>query len=128
MWRVIAGINPDDPEAEGGLLLAPRPGNGLSWARATHHTVRGPVLVHWKTEDGAIVLAVSLPPNVPATVVIPGASAAEVREGGLPLAKAPGVTVLGRRGDGCAVRLLPGSYRFVASPRGYSRSRRTLST
>jgi alpha-L-rhamnosidase len=118
VWRVVAGINPD-PAAPGAaeLLIHPQPGGGLAWVRASHRTIRGPVSVEWKTEDGSFILRVSLPPNMTATVVIPGSSAVNVTESGTPLAKAPGVSLLGRRSGGCAVRILSGTYRFVVAPR-----------
>jgi alpha-L-rhamnosidase len=117
VWRVAAGIEADpDAPAAAAFVIHPRPGGGLAWVRAAHHTIRGPVSVEWKTEDGTFILAVSIPPNVTATVVIPGASAAGVTESGAPLSRAPGVTVLGRRAGGCAVRVQSGNYRFVAGP------------
>ncbi len=118
MWRVIGGINldPDSPGA-GSVTISPIPGGGISWAQAMHHCIRGPVRVFWKTDDGALFLDVSIPPNMTATVVIPGASAADVTEKGVPLSKAEGIRVLGRRPSGVAVGISSGSYSFVAGPR-----------
>ena len=118
MWRVIGGINldPESPGA-GSVTVSPVPGDGLRWARAMHHTIRGPVNVFWKTDDGMLSLDVSIPPNMTATVVIPGAAPAQVTESGVPLSQAPGVRLLGRRPSGCAVAVGSGSYSFVARPR-----------
>jgi alpha-L-rhamnosidase len=119
MWRVIGGINldPDSPGA-GSVTISPIPGGGLSWARATHHTIRGPVSVSWKTDDGVLYLDVSVPPNMTGTVVIPGAAATEVTEGGLPIGSAPGVRLIGKRPAGLAVAIASGTYSFTARPRG----------
>ena len=125
MWRVIGGINPDEnAPGAASFVISPVPGDGLSWAKVTHRSIRGPLSVEWRIEDGSFALRVKLPPNTTATVVIPGASASDITEGGLPLAKAQGVRVLGTRHGGCAVRVLSGSYSFTASPRSFAPSPR----
>ena len=118
MWRFIGGIAPD-PEAPGAgsFIINPLPGDGLSWSKARHHTMRGPVSVEWKTQDGGLTLRVSLPPNTTALVIVPGASAADVTESGCPLAKASGVSVVGKAPGGCAVRVQSGTYSFTSLPR-----------
>ena len=128
MWRVIGGIN-FDPDAPGArsFIISPIPGGGLHWARASHQTIRGPVSVSWRTDDGSLFLDVSIPPTMTATVVIPGAAAAQVTEGGLPIAKAPGVRVLGKRSTGLAVAIASGTYTFVARPRVAAAQRATAS-
>jgi alpha-L-rhamnosidase len=118
MWRAIGGINLDaDCPGAGSVTISPVPGGGLSWARATHHTIRGPVSVFWKTDEASLVLEVSVPPNMIATVLIPGAAPGTVTEAGLPVASAPGVKVLGRRPAGLAVSIGSGDYAFIAQPR-----------
>jgi alpha-L-rhamnosidase len=118
MWRVIAGINPDpDEPGFSNVVVSPVPGGGLTWARATHRTIRGPVSVEWSREGGAFTLFVSVPPNVTATVIVPGATASSVTEGGMPLAKARGVRVIGARAGGLAVRVASGRYSFTARAR-----------
>ena len=61
-------------------LIAPEPG-GLEWARATYRSVRGPITSAWR-QDGRrrFELEVEIPPNVTATVVVPGG---ETRRGRL---------------------------------------------
>ncbi len=48
MWRVIAGINPLE-EAPGcsSVRISPIPGGGLTWARASWRSIRGPLAVEW---------------------------------------------------------------------------------
>jgi alpha-L-rhamnosidase len=118
MWRVIGGIahDPQTP-GSGSFIINPLPGDELSWAKARHHTMRGPVSVEWKTAEGALTLQVSLPPNTSAMVTIPGATAADVTESGRPLAKAPGVVIIGKVPAGCAVRIQSGTYSFTSLPR-----------
>jgi alpha-L-rhamnosidase len=118
MWRIIGGINPDEgSEGMAAVTIAPMPGAGLTWARAAHRSIRGPVSVEWRSEGSAFSMKVVIPPNMSATIVIPDASASGVTEGGVPLAKAPGVWLLGRRGRGCAVMVQSGTYEFAARPR-----------
>jgi hypothetical protein len=73
--------------------------------------------VFWKTDEASLVLEVSVPPNMIATVLIPGAAPGTVTEAGLPVASAPGVKVLGRRRAGLAVSIGSGDYAFIAQPR-----------
>jgi len=118
MWQVIGGITLDeDPPGAAAVTISPIPGAGLTWARAMHRTIRGPVSVEWKTGKGVFSLDVSIPPNMTATIVIPGAAVSEVTESETPLALAPGVRVRGRRSGGCAVEVQPGTYRFEARSR-----------
>jgi alpha-L-rhamnosidase len=66
----------------GGLALAapgyrhldvrPRPGGGLTHARAQHLTPYGLAECAWKIEAGQIEVVVVVPPNMTATVTLPG--------------------------------------------------------
>jgi alpha-L-rhamnosidase len=114
VWRTAAGINPceSDPGCRR-VEIRPVPGGGLTGVRAVWRSIRGPVGVAWQTSGAAFELDVSIPPNVRATVVLPAAAGTVVTEGGLQVAKAPGVRILARK-EGC-LRLDVGSgtYQFM---------------
>jgi hypothetical protein len=110
----LAGLAPD-PAFPGfaRVRVAPQPVAGITWARASHASPRGPVSVAWRREGPRFTLDVDLPPNTSAEVRLPGARLATVTEGGRALAEGNGIR--SRRQDGDAVRVDVGSghYRFV---------------
>ncbi|MHB1035131.1 MAG: glycoside hydrolase family 78 protein [Pirellulales bacterium] len=112
MWRHVAGLNPDD--AQPGwkhFVVAPRPGGGVTWAKAEYRSIRGAIACNWRIAAGRITLEVSVPPNTTATVFVPCAAAGEVVEGGQPASRAQGVAFLCR--EGAAAVFEVGSGRFV---------------
>jgi alpha-L-rhamnosidase len=71
----VGGIAPD-PDAPGyrRVLVRPRPGGGITWARARLESIRGPIATAWEVRDGQFVLDVDVPPGVEAAVDLPGTS------------------------------------------------------
>ena len=117
MYRCIAGINPD-PAGPGFKRIAihPRPGGGLSWAKATHDCIHGRIATHWQLEGERFTLDVTIPANTRATVVLPARESGHIAESGKPLSQAEGIEVL-QTGEGrvdCEVS--SGKYRFIVSP------------
>jgi alpha-L-rhamnosidase len=71
MHRTIGGITPLEP-GYAKVLVAPRPGGGIAWARSSLITRRGPIRVSWATDDtGAIHLDLDVPDGVHALVRLP---------------------------------------------------------
>ena len=68
--RSVAGLAP----AEAGyrrILVAPRPGGGLSYARAIHETPFGRAKVAWHRAEGKLVVFVDVPPGSTALIHLP---------------------------------------------------------
>ena len=81
MHRVIGGIAPLEP-GYARVLVAPQPGGGLTWARASLATPRGPVAVSWRQNPaGGFALDVDLPADVGALVRLPDGTEHEVGGG-----------------------------------------------
>ena len=82
MWRVIAGINPDE-NAPGfrHFEIRPQPGGGLTWARGEYQSIRGRIVSDWKIENRVLRLRVAVPPNTSATVYMPGIPGRRVESG-----------------------------------------------
>jgi alpha-L-rhamnosidase len=80
LHRVAAGLAPAEPGYRR-LEIRPRPGGGLTRACARLRTPYGIAESGWTVEDGALELAVVVPPNTTATVWIPGGEAVEVGSG-----------------------------------------------
>jgi alpha-L-rhamnosidase len=113
MYRVVAGIeiDPQEPGYEH-VLIQPRPGGGLTWVEARLETMYGRVASSWKLAEGLFQLTVAVPPNARATVRLPGATLADVTEGGRSLAASPGAAA---RQDGGAVVVEVGSGTYAFS-------------
>ena len=83
MWRHVAGLNPDD--AQPGwkhFTVAPRPGGGVTWAKAEYESIRGRIAADWRIEAGKFTLRVTVPPNTSATIHVPTTDPSQVTEGG----------------------------------------------
>ena len=109
--RQLVGISLDEATSVGydHVVIRPHPptfgsaaartaggGGGLPWANATHSTVRGPIAVQWRYEQGpgadvTMRLSVALPGNAAAGVFVPHplAGAAVTARGACALAGAP---------------------------------------
>ena len=77
--RDIAGLDAD-PEAPGykTILMRPRPGGGLTWARAEYVTPYGLASIEWRRESAAMRVTVQVPHNSTARVILPNAAAESV--------------------------------------------------
>jgi len=79
LYEHVAGIRAAAPGYEK-VLIAPEPGR-LEWARAVYRSVRGPISSAWRQDTGSFHLEVEIPPNVTATVIVPGQSPVDVGPG-----------------------------------------------
>jgi len=79
---------------------------------ATHESPYGPVTSAWTLGGGRLELAVTVPPNARATVVLPKAKLAGVTEGSQALAVGPGITGVRQDGETVVVEIGSGRYRF----------------
>jgi alpha-L-rhamnosidase len=82
MHRSLAGLAPAGPGYRK-LLVRPRPGGGLGWARASHETPYGTAEASWDLAGADFTLQVTVPAGCTATVVLPDmdATAHEVGSG-----------------------------------------------
>jgi len=115
MWRNIAGLNPDD--AQPGwkhFTIAPRPGGGVTWAKAQYQSIRGQIASDWKIEGDRLALRAQVPPNTTATVQLPTTQPDRVTESGRPIPAATRVKFLRVQGDVSIYEVSSGSYSFEA--------------
>jgi alpha-L-rhamnosidase len=116
MQESLLGITLQEPDPDGVVqaLISP-PTSGLPAARGSVHSIAGPVVVSWQRRPSGLALSAAIPPNATARVSVSAAGAAQVREGGLPVDRAPGVSVA-QVGSGRVVLAVgSGSYRFDVS-------------
>ena len=117
MYRTIGGID-QDPDVPGyrRSRIAPRPGAGLSSARASLETPYGTLASAWRLDGERFLLDVTVPPNTTAAVRLWGTSLDRVREGGRPLAGLPGILEARQDGDDVVVSVGSGRYVFTSIP------------
>ncbi len=72
LLRGVAGIAPDaaDP-GYGTIRFAPKPGGGLTHAKASIDTPRGPASIAWRIENGWMTVALDVPPGAVALFEVP---------------------------------------------------------
>ena len=81
LYRFVLGIDQEPGTAGfGSLVLRPHPGGSLDRAAGSYQSVRGVIGAGWEREGGRFTYRVEVPPNVRATVHVPSAAAAEVRD------------------------------------------------
>ncbi len=80
LHRHLAGLAPAEPGYRR-LEIRPRPGAGLTYARAQHRTPYGTALCAWRIADGAITVEAEIPANTMARVTLPGREDAPLEVG-----------------------------------------------
>jgi len=80
LHRTVAGLAPGAPGYRR-LDVRPRPGGGLTHARARHRTPYGNAEVAWRIVEEEITVEVVVPPNTTAAVTLPGGNAESVEVG-----------------------------------------------
>jgi alpha-L-rhamnosidase len=113
LYSVVAGLdlNPMNPGYKH-ILIQPRPGGGLTHARARLDSMYGPIESAWRIDEKVMNLNVEIPPNTTADVTLPGAKLALVTESGKPLDAADAVTQTSQQPDSVLIRLGSGRYVF----------------
>jgi alpha-L-rhamnosidase len=80
LYETIGGIAPAAPGYKE-ILIRPRPGGGLTWAKAELDSVYGKIASEWKIENEKFHLKVRIPVNTTATVVLPDGAVHQVGSG-----------------------------------------------
>ena len=111
LYQVVAGIEIGAPGYKE-IYIQPRPGGGLTYARATYESMHGLIASAWEIEGGTLRLTVVIPPNTRATVRLPGATLDEVQEGDVPLEQAEGIRSAEQVAAAVEVQLGAGQYVF----------------
>jgi alpha-L-rhamnosidase len=114
MFDTVAGIGVD-PAQPGfsHIVIHPRPGGGITEARGSFDSIHGKISTEWTLRNGKMALHVVIPINTTATVEIPAADAASVREGSLAIAKHPEIKPLPDQQEPAAYLVGSGDYSFT---------------
>lgn len=116
LYQVTAGLELD-PKTPGykHLLIKPRPGGGMTHARASLQTMYGLAESAWRLEGDTFQLELNVPANTTASVWLPGATLETLREGGQVLEQTTGVMSARQEGDEVRLELRSGRYHFACS-------------
>ena len=54
--------------------IAPMPGGGLTWAKVSHVSPYGKIIVHWEIKDHTFILNATIPEGTTAEILLPDGS------------------------------------------------------
>jgi len=116
LQRFVAGIDAD-PQRPGykHIIFHPRPGGGITFARATYNSIHGMIVSDWKIEDGGFRWRIRVPVNTTATVYVPAKDSSLVAESGRPADRAQGVRFIGMEDDRAVYAVGSGTYEFAVN-------------
>jgi len=116
LYAVVAGIDVDvQRPGYKHVVMRPRPGGGLTYAKATYESLYGRIVSDWRLEKGVLDWRITVPPNATATLYVPARADAQIVEGEGPADQAQGVTALRREPQAAVYAVVAGSYRFRVS-------------
>ncbi|MBN2131326.1 MAG: family 78 glycoside hydrolase catalytic domain [Sedimentisphaerales bacterium] len=116
MFKTIGGIDTamTPGPAYKNIIIRPRPGGRLTWARTRYDSIRGTIATAWKRTDEALALEVTIPANTNATLYLPALDLAGITESGKPVLEADGVRFIGMLDGNAVFEIGSGNYRFRA--------------
>ena len=114
MYRYTLGIDADEANpAYKHILLHPETNKALTYAKGSYLSRYGLIKSAWKFENGNTVYEFTVPANTTATLTLANAADLEIRESGVPVKQAEGVTRLDNAGDDAVFKLVSGDYTFT---------------
>ena len=110
----LGGIQPNT-EAIGfnRIIIRPQIVGDLTWVRCRYDSVRGPIVSHWRRDNGTLHLDVTIPANTTATVYLPTTDFHAITESGQPIGQTPGVRLAAQKNNAVILEILSGHYAFV---------------
>ncbi|MBM7518695.1 family 78 glycoside hydrolase catalytic domain [Nocardioides nitrophenolicus] len=114
MYQNIGGISPLEPGYRR-FRVAPAVDGALSDARGEYDSVYGTIATDWKRQGDDLTLAVDVPVNTTAEVVLPAANTWAVTEGGDLLPDVTGVQDVSSADGEVVVTVGSGSYDFTVT-------------
>lgn len=110
LYRVVSGLEIGSPGYKK-ILIQPKPGAKLSFARTTFQCPYGPVASGWEKQNGDMVITIRVPVNTTAVVTLPGAKLNAVTESNVAIGSLP--YLKNARAEGANVVLEVGSGEYV---------------
>ncbi len=94
------------------FIIKPNVVGDLTSAHGEYNSIRGKIVSDWKVADGQFIINLTIPANTTATVYLPIADAAQVREQDKPANNSPGITFLRTEDNRTVWTVASGVYRF----------------
>ena len=116
MYSTLAGVSALEPGYKTSLI-APQPGNGITFANYGYDTRYGRITSNWKQTEGGLSLEVTVPGNTTAKVRMPADNVRAIAEGGKALADVEGIRSVVDDGQTVTVTVGSGHYNFLVDPR-----------
>lgn len=108
MYSIIGGLRSDTSKPGwGGVIVEPRPGGGITWARCSYDSARGPVTCGWSIDGSGFNVTTTIPPGATAEIRLPLSAGQVISESGSP------VTDAGLRDGVTHIEIGSGRYAFT---------------
>jgi alpha-L-rhamnosidase len=94
IWEVVGGIKPDvENPGFRNVIIWPQAGGGITWARSSLETIRGPISCSWTNdlEHTNATIDLNIPANATASLYLPTTNLAAITEQGCPAPQVPGL-------------------------------------
>jgi len=111
LYRMVGGIRLGK-EGYRHSVIQPEPDEHLTYAKTRFHSVYGEIAVEWRLNARTMSLAVTIPANTTATVVLPAAKLNNVRESGMSVELTKGVLAAAETENAVTLEVGSGSYQF----------------
>jgi alpha-L-rhamnosidase len=114
VFETVGGINNQTPGFRK-IVIHPRPGGKLRWARTRYRSIYGEIRTAWKRTGDQLQLDVTIPVGTTATVYVPSRKGVKVTEGGQPANESPGVALVRNTPDAVVCQVESGHYVFQST-------------
>ena len=113
VFRTVGGIDAAAPGFRQ-VLIRPRPGGRIRWAKTRFCSIRGPIATDWRLTKDGLRLDTVIPANTTAVVHVPAVDPGKVLESGKPAEEAPAVRFVRMEGGAAVYHVGSGTYRFLS--------------
>lgn len=73
LYTRVGGLEMTEPGYKA-FRIAPMPGGGLTWAKVSHVSPYGKIIVHWEIKDHTFILNATIPEGTTAEILLPDGS------------------------------------------------------
>ena len=73
LYSRVGGLEMTEPGYKA-FRIAPMPGGGLTWAKVSHVSPYGKIIVHWEIKDHTFILNATIPEGTTAEILLPDGS------------------------------------------------------
>ncbi|MFX0134700.1 MAG: family 78 glycoside hydrolase catalytic domain, partial [Candidatus Hodarchaeota archaeon] len=116
MYKVILGIDLDENQpGYKHIIIRPRPGGSLTWAKGHYDSIRGKIKVNWNLDGDKFNLEVTIPPNTTATVYLPAKNLENITENGKSIQDSDDIELKKFENNLAILKINSGKYSFISS-------------